>query len=61
MLRNKGNTMPYYDEYSSGCTTNLTFINRYSHTMQCHSIFILKYLKLIIQNIFEVLLLIYYF
>ncbi len=41
MLHNKGNTIPYYDEDLSGSPLSLVFINRYSYTVQCHSIFLI--------------------
>ncbi len=41
MLHNKGNTIPYYGEDLSGYATSLAFINRYSYTVQCHSIFLI--------------------
>ncbi len=37
MLHNKGKTIPYYGEDWSGDA----FINRYSYTVQCHSIFLI--------------------
>lgn len=40
MLHNNGNIIPYYGEDLGGYITTPAFINKYSHTMQCYSIFI---------------------